>query len=202
MNNKGMTLIEVLVAFSLLLVITLGLFELVTKVGSELNDKKQIKQISDYNDTINRKIHTDLIKKAPFTVAYKNKKEESFTCKSKGSCNINNNSFTTSYNSKSITLDLDKICSSTYPCLVYTYIEDNEIKHKNLVININNEKLEYGVGYNDIFEAPLNQDIRFGTERIYLTVDEKGFLVIDYPVYLIGNNTNFGFKIAYPFLEK
>lgn len=69
MNNKGMTLVEILVTFSLLMVIVVGMFNLILDVKSDLDAKQVGKNFSEFSNLINHDIHMDLLKNKPFAVA-------------------------------------------------------------------------------------------------------------------------------------
>ena len=49
LNNKGMTLIELLVCFTLLIIISLGIFNLILEVRKDLDDKQIIKDYETNN---------------------------------------------------------------------------------------------------------------------------------------------------------
>ena len=197
MNNKGMTLIELLVAFTLLMIITIGLYSLITSVKTDLQEKTKIKQLSDYSNLVNSKIHLDLIKNKPFTIVYKNDKSDNYICKSKGNCSIKNDIVTTSYNDKNNSLDLAKTCT-TFPCSVFFYLKDNKIQYNTIMIETSKDK-GLGIKYNNIFESmPYQKEIRFLEEdKVYIDIDKDNYFIINFPYYIVGYDTNFGFKIAY-----
>ena len=69
MNNKGMTLVEVLVTFSLLMVIVIGMFNLILDVKGDLDEQQTAKDFSEFSNLINHDIHMDLLKNKPFAIA-------------------------------------------------------------------------------------------------------------------------------------
>ena len=205
LNNKGMTLIEVLVSFTLLMIITISLYSLITRVRLDLLEKEKSDDLITYSDTLNTKIHTDLIKIKPFAIIYKNSESDSFICKNKEICTIQNDVLTINYNGKKASTDLTKICYKTYPCALISYIKDDNIVFKELILNINNKEIGYGIRYDGIFEPiPNSKDVVFNTkeERVLIEVDNNNFFVINFPLYLVGDNNNYGFRIAYPLIEQ
>ena len=64
MNNKGMTLVELLVTFSLLLVIIVGMFNLIMEVKNDFDDKRIGKDFTEYSSNMNsaKKLLNDFAK--------------------------------------------------------------------------------------------------------------------------------------------
>ena len=60
-NNKGMTLVELLVTFSLLLIIVVGLYNLILEVKFQIEDKQIVKDTIEYSSLINNEIHYNLL---------------------------------------------------------------------------------------------------------------------------------------------
>ena len=81
MNNKGMTLVEVLVTFSLLMVIVVGMFNLILDVKGDLDAKQTGKDFSEFSNLINHDIHMDLLKNKPFAIAIRKVDKDSDTGK-------------------------------------------------------------------------------------------------------------------------
>ena len=218
-NNKGMTLVELLVTFSLLLVLVIGMFNLIMEVKTQLDEKQVAKDFTEYSSMINNDIHYDLLKKKPFAIAYKN---ESGDCwkgqyNREGSCLPNtttNNGYTFRLEEgnkseiKSYT-NLDELCSNIYPCAVYAYKSGTDIEFKTIALNkagnndSDNELLKkHGIKYNDVYESIPDQEyVEFKSEPSIKYVDNKS-LVIDFSFYMIEHDKNYGFKIAYPFEQE
>ena len=64
MNNKGMTLVELIVTFSLLMIIIVGMFNLIMDVKGNLDDKKMAKELTEYSSTVGNQIQYDLIRRS------------------------------------------------------------------------------------------------------------------------------------------
>lgn len=54
LNNKGITLVEVIVSFALLMIILVGLFNIIMEVKSDVTDKQMEKEFKDFDNLINQ----------------------------------------------------------------------------------------------------------------------------------------------------
>lgn len=208
MNNKGMTLVELLVTFSLLMIILFGIFNLIIDLEKDLSDKQIIKDFTEFSSFANNEIHYDLVRNKPFVIAYKENNNSSFVCKySNGSnCFVNNNILTVNYNGNLKSSDnLEKLCNGFYPCAIYSYVLDNNILFSYISINNGKDTVglssSYGINYNGTYEGIKNFSYIKHNDDIKIEIDDNGFFVINYPLYINGNDFNYGFKIAYPFIK-
>ena len=208
LNNKGMTLIELLVCFTLLIIISFGIFNLILEVRKDLDSKQIIKEYTEYSNNINNKIHYDLIKNKPFVIAYKKSVNDTFICKysNNTSCSIIGDAISVNYGSNNkISSSLDELCT-VYPCAVYGYVnQNNDISFKTIAINkgekINNSKI-YGIKYDKTYESiPNDEYINFNKDKSTVEIDDKGFFVISFSFSMKDNDKDYGFKIAYPFIK-
>lgn len=235
-NNKGMTLVELLVTFSLLLIIVVGLYNLILEVKFEIDDKQIVKDTTEYSSLINNDIHYNLLIDKPFAVAIKEKNtsSSSWTCfNNTGTCGSTGVNFVVSYTKGSVSAESttpfnthNNLCKGIFPCVIYYYLNDNnKIGSKIIALNKDNpdndnESLKvkgilYGNASEPIFEpVPNNEfieirdiDLRVDGDdvstvkdkRPYIEVDtENGVLIINYALYIIEDDQNYGFKIAYP----
>ena len=62
LNNKGITLVEVIVSFALLMIILVGLFNIIMEVKSDVTDKQMEKEFKDFDNLMIARIQGDLIK--------------------------------------------------------------------------------------------------------------------------------------------
>lgn len=226
MNNKGMTLVELIVTFSLLLIIVVGLYNLVLEVKFEMDEKQVAKDLTEYSSTMNNDIHYNLLKDEPNLIYVANSKN-AWSCASKdgSSCTVNN------------TTTLNGYCQGIYPCAVYYYGDGNK-NYKVIALNEatsdnynpdgssnpeTNELLKQnGIYYNGVYEPlpdPEDSEVRNiavvedsdndgeieaetpEDDRPYIKL-ENGLFIINFAFYMIDGDTNYGFKIAYPFPEK
>ena len=217
LNNKGMTLVELLVTFSLLLVLVIGMFNLIMEVKTQLDEKQVAKDFTEYSSMINNDIHYDFLKKKPFAIVYKNKSEDDwkYQYNSEGSCSLlegSKYSFRledSSFKEEKSFTQLTELCSNIYPCAVYAYKSGTGIEFKTIALNkagnndSDNELLKkHGIKYNDVYESIPDQEyVEFKSEPSIKYVDNKS-LVIDFSFYMIEHDKNYGFKIAYPFEQK
>ena len=84
LNNKGITLVEVIVSFALLMIILVGLFNIIMEVKSDVTDKQMEKEFRDFDNLMIARIQGDLIKKG-----VKNCSTSSETNSKSVSCNNN-----------------------------------------------------------------------------------------------------------------
>jgi len=133
-NNKGMTLVELIVTFALLLVIVVGLYNLILEVKFEVDEKQIIKNTIEFSSLINNDIHYDLLHDKPFAIFIKPSKNEDWTCsKSRlGTCgSLDGNTISAIHNDsgKSFNRGKDlmeeKFCKFIYPCALYLYFDKN-----------------------------------------------------------------------------
>lgn len=177
MNNKGMTLVELIVTFSLLLIIVVGLYNLILEVKFEMDEKQVAKDLTEYSSTMNNEIHYKLLKDKPHIILIKSNKNEDWNCNSRTSfetCNLSENSFTiTNAKNESVQVaktTLNEYCQEIYPCAIYYYGDNNNYRVIALNdINSNdesetNESLKQsGIYYNGIYEPipdPEDSEIR------------------------------------------
>ena len=142
MNKKGMSLVEVIITFSLVFIILIGLYNLIMEVKTTLNEKEIEKNVSDFSSYKVNEIEYKLINDKPFVIIIKKSKDDSFVCTSKKFCKENESSIFINYK-KSIrqlgTKSLEEdYCHNIYPCAIYFYQEKNSIS--NVVIALNTKK--------------------------------------------------------------
>ena len=230
MNNKGMTLVELLITFSLLMIIVVGMFNLILDVKMDLDDKQIGKDISEYSNFLNSDIHYELITRRPIAIAIKttpsgnwnikyntiyDNDEDCGTEENPIPCGINGDNFrvnsTYKDGTKTVTItgtkNIANVCSNFFPCAVYTYYDSQAVNNqgqtsaifKVIALNMNvTENNGYGVKYNNMFEEMPHYD-QIDVVKTRTSMKFEGdFFVINYPVYITDDNTNYGFKIAYP----
>ena len=81
LNNRGITLVEVIVSFALLMIILVGLFNIIMEVKSDVTDKQMEKEFKDFDNLMIARIQGDLIKNK-VTNCDVSTDEKSATCKS------------------------------------------------------------------------------------------------------------------------
>lgn len=222
MNNKGMTLVELLITFSLLMIVIVGMFNLILDAKMDLDNKEIAKDITEYSNFINNDIHYDLITRRPFAIAIKNNSENDWNFKSKYgnncsivgdnmACNITNtidDKTTTILGSKD---NLSDMCKNTYPCAVYAYYNDTsenngetvQAEFESIAIYEKQDQeseTKYGIRYKNVFEEiPHYESIEIKNDNPIEIKFDDDFFIIDYPLYIMDDetNTNYGFKIAY-----
>lgn len=236
MNNKGMTLVELLVTFSLLLVLVIGMFNLILEVKFQLDEKQIAKDLTEYSSVINNEIHYNLLRNKPVAIAYKNTTDSSWNCIIKSGITCQENSEKTGFifdssakNGSELSSNFDKSCQNIYPCAVYAYVSGDSISYKTIALNEatknitdptneDDKKLlsKHGIYYDGVYESIPDQEfievrgesimdtdgtlIKNSGEKLEIKI-ENGLFIINFPIYIIENDKNYGFKIAYPFFQ-
>lgn len=186
MNNKGMTLVELLVTFSLLLVIIVGMFNLIMEVKNDFDDKRIGKDFTEYSSNMNSAIQYDLIKNKPFAILYKNEVNEvkwkSISTMPDSrfiSKDDNNTTYVAKYSDRSSeNINPAKKCHEIYPCLIYAYVDgNNRIFTKTIGLNKGDSSkggvlAKSGIYYNDVFESIPNQEFVDIQDSSSFTPDE------------------------------
>lgn len=219
MNNKGMTLVELLITFSLLMVIIVGMFNLIMDAKLDLDDQQIAKDVIEYSNFLNNDIHYDLLKKKPFAIALRENNLVPWKC-------IYNNDYISSENcaigdsawniNTSITIEGEDvavtgstnadICKSFYPCAIYAYYNseaENKVSFKAISVNFDDTtNYVQGVRFGNAYEViPDQKYIDTSRTGVEMRLDSQ-FFIIDFPIYIIGSDNNYGFKIAYPINEQ
>lgn len=220
-NNKGMTLVELIVTFSLLLIIIIGMFNIIMEIKSQLDEKQVAKDFTEYSATMNNKIHYEFIKsgdKKPSSFVYKKDADSRWQTAGRAYINEEQSDSIVLFDDETTQNNaamLDKECKNIFPCLIYGYYEDRTTK-KVLAIQVpNGDEKEYGIYYDGVFEPVPNQDyidiekIRNNTssdkneEPVAIEItDEEGYksaninnITISFPLYIKGHEKNYGFKM-------
>lgn len=220
MNNKGMTLVELIITFALVLVMVVGLYNLVLEVKFQLDDKQDAKDLNQYSSVLGDDIHYKLLsnRKKITEISMKSVSYSGNPC-------IKNDS---GDNCSKSSLMLKNLCGKIKECLVYCYDKSSssgEVSNKCEVVGLNANSFEgplanYGIYHGEastdkaVYEplpiankyiipqygtAGLDVSVESDT-KIYINYDEK-YLIINYPLFLIndtGFSHNYGFKIAVP----
>ena len=213
LNNKGMSLVELIITFSVFMVIVIGVYNLILDSKETLKNKEVIKNITDFSNFKNNEIHYDLITNKPFTMVIKKTGDKKFTCINKY-CNVTSNSVKVNYNSKIKEVGLGLIrkdyCKDMDSCLVYFYNNKSDIGTVTVALNTDKDsKLGVGILYGkekeisfkrlpNVNDVTINIGSKEKDENIYLDYKDN-LLILNFPYYL--NKINYGFKIVYPFEE-
>lgn len=170
MNKKGMTLVELVVTFALVLVVVVGLYNLILEIKLQLEEKQIIKDVTEYSATINNKIHYDILRHSPFAILYSSKGvswEHRLSTNDNISLTGGNYTITsnkTGINSLTVTkneLSGNNYCKNIFPCFVYFYNGGTSVEYKAISIKkIRQDGDDMGLGiiYNGIFEEIPNQE--------------------------------------------
>lgn len=230
MNKKGMTLVELVVTFALVLVVVVGLYNLILEIKLQLEEKQIIKDVTEYSATINNKIHYDILRHNPFAILYSSAGSSWNQMSTNNNISLTGGNYTITSNKTGInSLSVSKTnlttnyCKNIFPCFVYFYNGGTSVEYKAISIKkVRPEGDDMGLGiiYNGIFEEIPNQErgktgydygyiarseIRnklqeeTGTKENYFKIDvnNKIFTIV-YPIYIVDDNINYGFKITYP----
>ncbi len=136
LNNKGITLVEVVVSFALLMIILVGLFNIIMEVKSDVTDKQMEKEFKDFDNLMIARIQGDLVKNKVTSCDAVSSDKKSIKCDFNGT-------------KRSIAIDNGKII---YNNVTYEipYFSNSEIlsQGSNSIIDVENNTLtitlEYG----------------------------------------------------------
>ena len=218
MNNKGMTLVELIVTFSLLMIIIVGMFNLIMDVKGNLDDKKMAKELTEYSSTVGNQIQYDLIRRSVISIGYKDYEDGSWTVLEQ----VNNTvkletlindtdsaQFSGSSAVKTVT-ELNEMCKNIFPCVVYSCLnENNDADFKTIAINIpktinpsGEPKDKFGIYYDSVFEAlPYQENVDMSLPKSsdddekYVSLSEDMFSM-NIPIKIIDQEGNYGFKVV------
>ncbi len=121
MNNKGMTLVELIVTFALLMAVVIGLYNLILSVKNQMEEREVAKEVNAYSSITNNHIHYNLLKAEPkylFIKSSSNSKWELVTTSHTYDDNENISLENGSYNYNTKTFN-ENYCHMIYPCLIY-----------------------------------------------------------------------------------
>ena len=224
MNNKGMTLVELIVTFSLLMIIIVGMFNLIMDVKGNLDDKKMAKELTEYSSTVGNQIQYDLIRRSVISIGYKDSDDGGWSVLER----VNNTvklktlisdtdlaQFSDSNDDKSA-LQLNEMCKDIFPCVVYSYegepLNDTgsvKVKFETIAINIpktinpsGDSKYKFGIYYDNVFEAlPYQENVDMTLPESsddyekYVSLSEDIFSM-NIPIKIIDQEGNYGFKVV------
>lgn len=218
MNNKGMTLVELIVTFSLLMIIIVGMFNLIMDVKGNLDDKKMAKELTEYSSTVGNQIQYDLIRRSVISIGYKDSDDGGWSVLER----VNNTvelktlindtdlaQFSGSNDDKSAQ-QLNEMCKDIFPCVVYSYFDESEeAKFETIAINIpetinpsEGSKDKFGIYYDNVFEAlPYQENVDMSLPKSsennekYVSLSEDMFSM-NIPIKIIDQEGNYGFKVV------
>ena len=212
LNNKGMSLVELIITFAAFMVIMIGVYNLIIDSKETLRDKELVKNVTDYSSFRNDEIHYDLITNKPFSIVIKKSIDDNFSCMNKN-CSIDKHSVSINYNNKIKKIGLGLLkkdyCKNLYPCAIYFYNNKKEIGTVTIALNASKDsKIGPGILYGkeldvkykklpNASDVTLNTNSKNSDSNVYLDY-KKDMFIINYPYYL-KDKINYGFKIVYPF---
>ena len=219
MNNKGMTLVELIVTFSLLMIIIVGMFNLIMDVKGNLDDKKMAKELTEYSSTVGNQIQYDLIRRSVISIGYKDSDDGGWSVLER----VNNTvelktlindtdlaQFSGSNDDDKSAQQLNGMCKDIFPCVVYSYFDESEeAKFETIAINIpetinpsEGSKDKFGIYYDNVFEAlPYQENVDMSLPKSsednekYVPLSEDMFSM-NIPIKIIDQEGNYGFKVV------
>lgn len=219
MNNKGMTLVELIVTFSLLMIIIVGMFNLIMDVKGNLDDKKMAKELTEYSSTVGNQIQYDLIRRSVISIGYKDSDDGGWSVLER----VNNTvelktlindtdlaQFSGSNDDDKSAQQLNGMCKDIFPCVVYSYFDESEeAKFETIAINIpetinpsEGSKDKFGIYYDNVFEAlPYQENVDMSLPKSsennekYVSLSEDMFSM-NIPIKIIDQEGNYGFKVV------
>ena len=217
MNNKGMTLVELIVTFSLLMIIIVGMFNLIMDVKGNLDDKKMAKELTEYSSTVGNQIQYDLIRRGVISIGYKDSDDGGWsvlervnnTVELETLINDTDSAQFSDSNDDKNAQKLNEMCKNIFPCVVYSYFDESEeVKFETIAINIlktinpsGAPKDKFGIYYDGVFEAlPYQENVdmslpKSSDDEKYVSLSEDMFSM-NIPIKIIDQEGNYGFKVV------
>lgn len=224
MNNKGMTLVELIVTFSLLMIIIVGMFNLIMDVKGNLDDKKMAKELTEYSSTIGHQIQYDLIRKTVYSIGYKNSETDNWNVLERTDASEGKKTLTSEDDQAQFAYwggnegivyasGLDSMCKNIFPCVVYSYengADDTEtgkekVGFETIALNIpkttdtsSGAKNKLGIYYGGVFEAlpyQENVNMKLPANSEYISLEGNVFSM-NIPIKIADKEDNYGFKVV------
>ena len=216
MNNKGMTLVELIVTFSLLMIIIVGMFNLIMDVKGNLDDKKMAKELTEYSSTVGNQIQYDLIRRSVISIGYRDYEDGSWTVLERPGKEVNlktliNDDDSAQFGGSNVDKNVQQLngmCKDIFPCVVYSYLNEEEVKFETIAINIHKiinpsegPKNKFGIYYDGVFEAlPYQENVdmslpKSSDDEKYVSLSEDMFSM-NIPIKIIDQEGNYGFKVV------
>lgn len=216
MNNKGMTLVELIVTFSLLMIIIVGMFNLIMDVKGNLDDKKMAKELTEYSSTVGNQIQYDLIRRGVISIGYRDYEDGSWTVLERPGKEVNlktliNDDDSAQFGGSNVDKNVQQLngmCKDIFPCVVYSYLNEEEVKFETIAINIHKiinpsegPKNKFGIYYDGVFEAlPYQENVdmslpKSSDDEKYVSLSEDMFSM-NIPIKIIDQEGNYGFKVV------
>lgn len=168
LNNQGMTLVELIVTFAIVMILVIGMLSVIISLKNDMNESSLNKELLEYKDTITYVINNDLIKSKANNI-----EQCTFNVTGdKGYCykiSFENNS------TKNLEINLTK-----------KYIKYDGIKYEIPESSI----MEFR---DSLIYASDNIN-----EKIDINKDENNFINIYIPFYIIDEEENYGIDIIHP----
>lgn len=197
LNNKGLTVIELILSFTLLVILVFGMFNVVVDIKDYSEMKEFDKDMNEFKNRIIYIIQTDLIDNSLSPSDIKIYPSESTSCPSELGSSLAS-SYCVSFGNKILGIDLqNKVI--VYGGKTYKIPHSNEIEFlDSRVINLCAEstksvknKSECGSSWTGKFDTYKN---------VTITNDKTNkILTIDVPYFEIDGTVNYGFKIVHAY---
>ena len=215
MNKKGITLVELIVTFSLVLVIIVGIYNSILQVKNQLEEKQIAKNATEYSATVNNKVHYDILKSDPIAIMVTNDEGQTWIS-SENVTRQNLNQYLIKASGFSLNRSINELKNKckNYPCAIYFYLyeSDDETQIREKAISLmkkNGAEEPIGLVHNGIYEedrgrgdsrdaGPDPDAAHYAWGMSISLENDNDVLIINFPIYIKDNNTNYGFKIVYP----
>lgn len=172
-NNKGISLVELIITFALLMVIIIGMLNIVNSIKSDVNDKEMIRKITQFNTDIVTTIQKKLLNNKFNTLTDCDNQELNSICKKIVFSDNTSTEIKIHFLEKTITFD----------GITYTIPYDDEMNFLNNY-NFSNANGIVNVSINNnflIIDVPYYKSIEITQEHLN-TINEY----------------NYGFRVIYP----
>ena len=130
-NNKGMTVVELVLSFAILIILVLGMLRLVLEVKDTMYGEQVYKDLTEYSSNLNYVIHRDFLSNNVIDIVRVFPKD-----------------------------DLTDYCPEEGEVMCYTFMFDYSFedgtKEKNIVVNFDSNTINYG---GTLYQVPYKEEV-------------------------------------------
>lgn len=175
LNHKGVTVVELIVTFALVMVIVVGMLNVITQLKDTAGERILQKELLEYNGTLTQVIQDDLIRKKAKSINVCPTSQEQKPCyiitfEDNSTKQIIVNMISDAENKKYIAYD-----EIIYPLPQQSLMEFRD---------------------SSVLYSPDNSEDEINNVKI--NIDANNFLHIYIPFFIVDEPTNYGINIVYP----
>lgn len=175
LNNSGITVVELVVTFALVMIIVVGMLDIIAELKDASSEKILQRQLLEYNSTITQIIQDDLIRKKAIGVSACPNNQKQKLC-----YNIAFDGGVSKQLIINMVSDLETKKYISYDGIIYPLPQQSLTEFR-----------DSAVLYNP--SGNLNE-----INNVEIKIDSNNFLHIYIPFFVVDDETNHGIDIVYP----